>query len=261
MRRTKAVLGDSLPGKNASIVTVRMQGKSKEAYSLLFQSARALFRALDLHGDAALMRQYSSVLECLLRLRQACCSPELISRERIERAREILEMIEPDSDNATAVKLTEVEAKELMSKLTSAENEELECAVCLDQVQVGSSRVLRGCKHCFCDACLKTLVGQSQSGGRGRASCPLCRSSFEPRDILAVQDVEEGVEGGGADDAARHLVGDQIPPKVMALIEDLKRARSVNPEEKSVVFSHFVPFLFLIQRSLDDNGEHTNPMP
>lgn len=76
---------------------------------------------------------------------------------------------------------------------------------------------------------------------------------------MAVEDVQRGIEETGGE--AKQLCGDQLPPKVMALIDDLKRARSVNPREKSVVFSHFVPFLFLIQRSLDENGERTEPNP
>lgn len=84
-------------------------------------------RALDVHGDAAIMRQYSSVLECLLRLRQACCAAELVPKERLERARKILELLDPGSSGAPPPKLSEEEAKELMSKL--AGELELHCFV------------------------------------------------------------------------------------------------------------------------------------
>ena len=45
-------------------------------------------KALAASGD--LLSQYSSVLEVILRLRQACCATELIPSERLAAAQEII---------------------------------------------------------------------------------------------------------------------------------------------------------------------------
>ena len=42
-------------------------------------------------GDGAVMSNYTSVLECLLRLRQICCCPSLVKPSRIAAAKQMLE--------------------------------------------------------------------------------------------------------------------------------------------------------------------------
>ncbi len=46
------------------------QGTHKEAYDAVYKSTRSIFHTLLSAGEDALLREYASVLECLLRLRQ-----------------------------------------------------------------------------------------------------------------------------------------------------------------------------------------------
>jgi hypothetical protein len=69
LRRSNEKL--NLPPMTVLTHTVRMQGSERYTYDLLFASARSVFMALEAHGSAAVMHQYSGFLECLLRLRQA----------------------------------------------------------------------------------------------------------------------------------------------------------------------------------------------
>ncbi|CAN0292008.1 unnamed protein product, partial [Hapterophycus canaliculatus] len=67
-----------------------MDEDHREAYNALFNSARAAFRAALAEGESEVMSQYASVLECLLRLRQVCCSTSLVPSGRLEQARKVL---------------------------------------------------------------------------------------------------------------------------------------------------------------------------
>ena len=44
-------------------------------------------------GGRAVMQQYTSVLECLLRLRQACSSGSIVPAQRLARARQVLQQL------------------------------------------------------------------------------------------------------------------------------------------------------------------------
>lgn len=94
LRRTKQVLSDKLPPKTVEVHTVNMPagGVDLDVYQALFDSARRAFVAtLEAGGRDAILQNYSSVLEVLLRLRQACCSQSLIPPARIAAARHVLE--------------------------------------------------------------------------------------------------------------------------------------------------------------------------
>ncbi|KAJ1467533.1 hypothetical protein T484DRAFT_1858552 [Baffinella frigidus] len=50
--------------------------------------------------------------------------------------------------------LNETEARRLLEKLFKHDEEGVECVICLEDLDGNSSRVLRGCGHCFCVDCL-----------------------------------------------------------------------------------------------------------
>jgi SNF2 family DNA or RNA helicase len=278
LRRTKGVLGDVLPPKQSLVTSITVKGRHRETYDVLFRSAKYAFSALAMHGEAVLLQRYSSVLECLLRLRQACCSADLVPPSRISRARELLQRFESGGDlsgegtGLVKAKLTADEAKGLLDSLCGLQDEINECAVCLDAVEKDAARVLRACKHCFCSQCLRTLLVTTSSqhssssstsdSARGRASaCPLCRCPFSAEDVLSFQDLAPtdstlaANEKSCADgDENEEKEDDSVPPKVSAMINDLTAARKEDPTVKAVVFSHFIGFLDIIERALTDAG-------
>ncbi len=66
LRRTKAVLVGKLPPLTNKEIIVTLQGDAREAYDVLFKTAKVAIEGL---GEDAL-KSYPSILECLLRLRQ-----------------------------------------------------------------------------------------------------------------------------------------------------------------------------------------------
>jgi len=228
LRRSNAVLASSLPPITVLTHSVRMDGEERRVYDLLFASARAAFMALDAHGDVAVMQQYTSVLECLLRLRQACSSGSIIPAARLARARQVLQRL-TGSDDPYAVpqlqdasskhgspqerepvikaKLTVEEAAKILKTLTAIQEaqqgEEYTCAVCLDDLtEAAARRVLRVCAHAFCADCVERLVADAEEAKRERegsagagggagasASCPLCRAPFTSADIFSAPEI------------------------------------------------------------------------
>jgi SNF2 family DNA or RNA helicase len=227
LRRSNAVLASSLPPITVQTHSVTMEGEERLVYDLLFVSARAAFMALDAHGDTAVMQQYTSVLECLLRLRQACSSGSIIPAARLARARMVLQRLTGSDDPyalpqpSTALgtheaqepvikaKLTAEEAAKILKTLTAiqeaqhVEGESYSCAVCLDDLtDAATRRVLRVCAHAFCADCVERLVADAEEAKRARegsaglvggvgasASCPLCRTLFTSADIFSALEI------------------------------------------------------------------------
>jgi SNF2 family DNA or RNA helicase len=227
LRRSNGVLASSLPPITVQTHSVTMEGEERLVYDLLFSSARAAFMALDAHGDTAVMQQYTSVLECLLRLRQACSSGSIIPAARLARARMVLQRLTGSDDPyalpqpSTALgthgaqepvikaKLTAEEAAKILKTLTAiqeaqqVEGESYTCAVCLDDLtDAAARRVLRVCAHAFCADCVERLVADAEEAKRERegsagvggglgasASCPLCRTLFTSADIFSALEI------------------------------------------------------------------------
>jgi len=245
-------------------------GKHRQVYDILFQSAQLAFNALDVHGERDLMQQYASVLECLLRLRQACCAASLVTERRLQRAQEILDFLGVNSSGSSghisqeSVKpLSVEEAKQLLNKLSKDREEEDECAVCLQELDLAEKRVLRACGHCFCSECLVRILETASEGERA-AVCPLCRQAFKKHDIFSeaetaaasnssgnAQETQELQEQSHDEESPETLLRDlPMPSKVAAMLADFHAARAEDPSVKAVLFSHFVGCLDVVERAL-----------
>ena len=91
LRRPKSVMGAALPPKRIVVQKVIMDATHRECYNALFQSARALTAAAIELGTAS--EHYLTILECLMRLRQACCARALVPPERLAVARALLDSV------------------------------------------------------------------------------------------------------------------------------------------------------------------------
>ena len=235
LRRSNAVLADSLPPITVLTHSVRMGDAERYSYDVLFASARAAFMALDAHGGTAVMQQYTSVLECLLRLRQACSSGLIVPPARLARARQVLQQLTgsddpyaaPAASNASAVgepvvkaNLTAEEAAKILKTLTAIqeaqqlEGEAYTCAVCLEDLSdAAARRVLRVCAHAFCADCLQRLLDDAEEATRERersaggasisstassAACPLCRAAFTRADVFSASEMANSSASLGA---------------------------------------------------------------
>lgn len=123
LRRTKALLGASLPPKTVLIRTVRLGEAQRSAYDALAVSARhAVAAALVSGGDDALLSSYATVLECILRMRQAADDPGLVPASRLAAARAALASVRAltDGGGSQPPKLSADEVAALFAALKGA---------------------------------------------------------------------------------------------------------------------------------------------
>ena len=195
LRRLKAQVCN-LPPINVKWQKIEMFEDQRKGYDVLFEAAKCVFRTASLSekGKDGVMKNLSTVLECLLRLRQYCCDPSLVSQERMTAALNILE--ECKSLKKQANSLTPEEAQLLLAKLKEILNPELEnsdgesydCGICLDVLTVEQTRMIMSCKHCFCINCITTLL--EMDNGRP-SNCPFCRGTFTETDLVSASHILE----------------------------------------------------------------------
>ena len=86
LRRTKAIVADSINMTEKEfqirVVSFPKESLSFQGYDALFQSARIALMATMNGGEQEALKQYTSIFESLLRLRQACCCVSLVSKVR-----------------------------------------------------------------------------------------------------------------------------------------------------------------------------------
>ncbi|TVY42355.1 putative ATP-dependent helicase [Lachnellula occidentalis] len=126
-------------------------------------------------------RNYSNILVLLLRLRQACCHPHLITD---------FDEAPPNADNLTAEKMQEL-ARSLLPDVVARllEADGFECPICYDGVQNPS--IIIPCGHNTCPECLasiSTAAAQQNiadgNEGAAHAKCPECRGNLDSSKII-----------------------------------------------------------------------------
>lgn len=80
LRRSKGTTNLKLTEKTVQLASVDFEEGSphKAIYDALFGTMRVAFQAVLQDGDSAVLKRYTSVFEILLRLRQSCCSANLV---------------------------------------------------------------------------------------------------------------------------------------------------------------------------------------
>lgn len=187
LRRTKDATIDGrkvleLPPRNVTTVTATFTPEEREFYSALEQQARIRFNKFLLAGTV--MKNYSSILVLLLRLRQACGHPHLLSHDFVQDTGPVaaIDGAAPDPP-AGPEKVAETEddlvaglSVEVVKRLKNQDAEgdlERECGICMDGGD--SPMLIPGCGHGpFCKECLTVYAagGNEDEGGK---PCPSCR--------------------------------------------------------------------------------------
>jgi len=271
LRRVKKDVASNLPPKTTELHTVTLDPHSQQIYDSLYQAARhVVISTMQVEGGSAtVMTMYAQILECLLRLRQACLATELIPESRVQAAREVLKRAEARARREPNKPITLDEAKALFDKLKGivdpgdlSSDDPAECCICLEEVQQQEARILRTCKHFFCFTCLRRLTVMD---GKSSNKCPLCRQRFCWSDAVGLKELE-GIASFGNEsrEPEQSLVTDKsppaaaaaavVPPKVVALLAAVQGMMASDPTHKAVVFSSFTGFLDVLARNFEAHG-------
>ncbi|CAA7032011.1 unnamed protein product [Microthlaspi erraticum] len=184
----------------------------------------------NLINSGSLMRNYSTVLSIILRLRQICddlslCPPELRSF-------------------TTSTSIEDVTGRpELLQKLVAVlqDGEDFDCPICISPPK---DIIITRCAHIFCRACIL------QALQRSKPLCPLCRGSLTQSDLYNAPPPPPEASNTDEEDTNSSTKSS----KVSALLSLLMASRQEDPNTKSVVFSQFRKMLLLLEIPLKSAG-------
>lgn len=223
------------------------QDLHKNVYDALFGTIKVAMEAILNEGDGSqALKHYSSIFEKLLRLRQACCSGTMISKQRRELAYKAWEEVKSTNGKR---KLSAEEGLALLNKLKSTftqDTEDLpECGICLTEMEVSDGTILKGCNHVFCKLCIRQVLLKSNR------KCPYCRRDFNERDIVDMGTAESAANTQTCEGKDEKGAEFGLPPKIQAMLEAIK---GMKRDEKGVIFSQFTSYLDLIGDALKISG-------
>lgn len=227
LRRTKDKALVGLPPKTVETCFVELLEEERKLYDQIESRAKNIVAGY--LNDGSLMRNYSTVLGIILRLRQICTDMALCPSD--------LKSLLP-SNNIEDVSNN----PELLQKLVEVlqDGEDFDCPICISPP---TDIVITCCAHIFCQACiLKTLQ-------RSKACCPLCRHPLKESDLFSAppQSSDGDATGLSSDKTS-------LSSKVSALLKLLVATRDQHPAAKSVVFSQFRKMLILLEQPLKVAG-------
>ena len=119
-------------------------------------------------------RNYSNILVLLLRLRQACCHPHLISDFSVQ--------VNANTDEVDLIANAKAFGSDVVVRLK--DNDDLECPCCMDAVD--NPLIFFPCGHSTCAECFSRLCDPARAVSQGHdgsveARCPNCRRNIDPK--------------------------------------------------------------------------------
>ncbi|KAL5743651.1 hypothetical protein ACOSP7_026512 [Xanthoceras sorbifolium] len=227
LRRTKDKGLIELPPKTVETCYIELSGEERNLYDELEGEAKGVVQ--DYISAGSVVRNYSTVLSIILRLRQICTNLALCPSDL--RSALPSNNIEDVSNNP-----------DLLKKLVAAlqDGEDFDCPICISPP---TNIVITCCAHIFCQSCiLKTLQ-------RTKPCCPLCRHPLSQSDLFSSP--PEPSDSSITDSSSSKNV---ISSKMSALLTLLLALKDQNPTTKSVVFSQFRKLLILLEEPLKAAG-------
>ncbi|KAF2454610.1 SNF2 family N-terminal domain-containing protein [Lineolata rhizophorae] len=164
----------NLPPRTIEIKHAVFNKDEKKIYEALRERSVVTFNRYLKKGH--IRTNYMHVLLQLLRLRQACCHPRLLS-----------DFVAPKPAGSTTDELVQL-AKELSSEVVErikTVNGAFECPVCFDAIS--NPTIFVPCGHNSCAECLSKIIDPAAAIARGNeeadTKCPQCRSPINPKRV------------------------------------------------------------------------------
>ncbi|PFH36290.1 hypothetical protein BESB_044820 [Besnoitia besnoiti] len=243
----------------------------RELYMAFFTRSREEFERLLKAG--VVMTNYSHVLLLLLRLRQLCCHPSLVTARSRDLQERILSGTPEDVDRLLGALFRRKDGdadgmapSSFMSSVVQdvREGRVEDCPVCLDFP--AEPVLLASCCHTLCHACALNMLRRKQN------ECPVCRRRFERSHVkLLPAPARLGVANGAATGPGASPPGEglgdagasekceefffstKLKVAVALVAEDVRRGRS------AVVFSQWTSMLDTIERGFAEYEKQRRP--
>ncbi|KAK7612176.1 SNF2 family N-terminal domain-containing protein [Phyllosticta paracitricarpa] len=175
LRRTKDSIVDGgpilrLPPKTISVDTVDFDEDQREFYKAIEHRTQLRFNKYLREGTVG--TQYTQILVLLLRLRQACCHPNLI--------RDFAEKIPTDLNNNDLSEFAAKLSPDVVRRI-KGENGAFSCPICLDGT--ANPAIFFPCGHTACSECFSTLTDPTRAQAGDGLRCPECRGNINSKEI------------------------------------------------------------------------------
>lgn len=264
-----------LPPKNVNAQETTFKDDELEFYKALENKNKQLAKKL---LESKVQGNYSSVLTLLLRLRQACCHPELVILG--EKKAEAATVVNGKNFNNDWLRLYYVikKMKSEAVEIVKSASDSMTCLWCLEQIEPESAFVLSGCGHLICNDCINPFsedaAGSSnaRSGPKGSTylPCKECQKVTNDKDFVSLklfnQVILEGftreklyeefnLEMDKQKDRKKNAYTtdyNTLEPstKMNQCMDVINKVFEKSDSEKIIIFSQFTTFLDLLEHIL-----------
>ncbi|EAU36638.1 conserved hypothetical protein [Aspergillus terreus NIH2624] len=179
LRRTKESKIDGrpilqLPRRISEKVHAAFSEDEMELYQALETKTQLQFNRYLEAGTVG--RNYSNILVLLLRLRQACCHPHLITDFSVK--------LNANTDELNLVENAKAFGKDVIVRLK--DSDDMECPICIDAVE--NPIIFFPCGHSTCAECFSRISDPALALRQGvdgsvEVKCPNCRGKVDPKKI------------------------------------------------------------------------------
>lgn len=171
LRRTKKSTLDgkpliNLPEREVADDEIELTSEEDEFYKSLETKAQGVINGFMTNGT--LGKKYIHALVMLLRLRQACCHPKLVTL--------LEENTQLDVPLETLLDLAMQLGPDVVGRI-KAGNGEFECPICLEPTF--NPVILLDCGHTTCSECFSTMKQNAEVD----LPCPVCRGTVQPQRV------------------------------------------------------------------------------
>lgn len=270
----------SLPEKVITIERIKLSPDEQQLYEWIFFKAQSAFNDSINNGTA--MKSYSTIMTQILRLRQACDHPSMVTKALIatqkltETPTSIADISKNKRTDGSFVidSILDTSLQELVMRLESnagstvesdarsygqevmesiLKGADSECPICMTERIPLDDQAVTECWHMACLPCLISHI-QFQLDKGEVPRCHMCRETVSMDKIYLVKRYPGDHLGEEARIKLKRYNPAGQSSKVRALLTHLKATRTNSPETKSVVFSQFTEFLDIIQNELVSEG-------
>ncbi|CAO3702084.1 unnamed protein product [Rhizopus stolonifer] len=258
LRRSKKAMIDgrpilNLPERNVHMDFIEFSADERTHYNFVNDRAQARFTKY-LNANTV-MKNYSSVLVMLLRLRQACLHPNLTTEEGDPTANPSAQLEQADTEAAARQLDTEV-VRRLLNDTTTIK--EIECPICMDTAQ--DAQIMQ-CGHILCKECFDSYWNNPDGNTK---RCPQCRGPIDRQKLVDIESflkvhapeliMEEEKKTEEETKELQKIAEMHSSAKVDRMLQILlETSQKTNNKDKTIVFSQFTAMLDLLEKPLKSN--------